>query len=56
MQDVIFPNPAAQQPRQTQQKGTYQYVENLSKFVCVCVLGGVAYLQVSPLGGNRDET
>ena len=47
-----FPNSAAQQPRQTQQKGAYQYAENLSKFFCV--LRAVAYLQVSPLGGSRD--
>ena len=46
---------AAQQPRQTQQKGAYQQVENLSKFF-FCVLGAVAYLQVSWLGGSRDET
>jgi predicted secreted protein len=45
---------AAQQPRKTQQKGAYQYIENLSKFFCV--LGAVAYLQVSPLGDSRDET
>jgi hypothetical protein len=30
-----LPNSAAQQPRQTQQKGAYQQVENLSKFLCV---------------------
>ena len=29
-------------------------MENLSKFVCV--MGAVAYLQVSPLGSSHDET
>jgi hypothetical protein len=45
---------AAQQPRQTQQKGACKYVENLSKFVCV--MGAVAYFQVLPLGSSRDQT
>ena len=27
-----FPNSTAQQPRQTRQKGAYQWIENLSKF------------------------
>jgi hypothetical protein len=49
-------NSVAQQPRQTQQKGAYQEVENLSKFFLGGVTGAVAYLQVSPLGGSRGET
>ena len=48
-----LPNSTAQQPRKTGQKGAYQLVENLSKFLSV--LGTLAYLQVPPLGGSRDE-
>jgi hypothetical protein len=46
-----LPNLAAQQPRMTQQKGAYKYVENLSKLV----IRAVAYLQFSPIGGSCDE-
>ena len=48
-----FPNSTAQQPRQTRQKGAYQLVENLSKFFFV--LRALAYFQVPPLGGSREE-
>ena len=51
--DVSFPNSTAQQPRQTRQKGAYQFVENLSKIFFV--LGALAYFQVPPLRGSREE-
>jgi len=35
------------------QKGAYQEVEKLSKFFFV--LGALAYFQVPPLGGSREE-
>jgi hypothetical protein len=39
-----FPNSTAQQSKETQQRGAYQQVENLAKFVWI--IGAMAYLQV----------
>jgi hypothetical protein len=49
-----FPISAAQQRGQKRQKGAHQWVENLSKFVRL--IRAMAYFQVSPLWGSRDET
>jgi len=44
------------QDRHTAERSISISRESLQGFFCVCVLGAVAYLQVSPLGGSRDET
>jgi hypothetical protein len=40
----------------TAESSTSIGTESLRSFFCVCVLGTVVYLQVSTLGGSRDET